>query len=82
MAEGCRRLIKNAIICWNYLYLTQQIADAESVERRQALIAAVRHGSVASWGHVNLHGEYDFSDDKLQDSMGLQASKILGVTEV
>lgn len=82
MAEGCRRLIKNAIICWNYLYLTQQIADAESVERRQALIAAIRQGSVASWGHVNLHGEYDFSDDKLQDSIGLQASKILGVTEV
>ena len=21
IAEGCRRLIKNAIVCWNYLYL-------------------------------------------------------------
>lgn len=41
IAEGCRRLIKNTIICWNYLYLTQKIAEAESDERRQELIAAV-----------------------------------------
>lgn len=82
IAEGCRRLIKNAIICWNYLYLTQKITEAESEERRQELIAAVRHGSVASWGHFNLHGEYDFSDEKLQDSVGLQAPKILAMNEV
>jgi TnpA family transposase len=25
VAEGCKRLIKNAIVCWNYLYLTQKI---------------------------------------------------------
>ena len=23
VAEGCRRLIKNAVICWNYMYLSQ-----------------------------------------------------------
>jgi TnpA family transposase len=82
IAEGCRRLIKNAIICWNYLYLTQKIAEAESDDRRQELIAAVRHGSVASWGHFNMHGEYDFAEEKMQDSVGLQATKIMGVTEV
>ena len=82
LLEGCRRLIKNAIICWNYLYLTQKIAEAESEERRQELLTAVRNGSVAAWEHVNLHGEYDFSDEKLQDSIGLQVSKILAVTEV
>jgi TnpA family transposase len=71
MAEGCRRLIKNAIICWNYLYLTQRIAEAESEERRHELLEAVKNGSVAAWQHVNLHGEYDFSDEKLQDSVGL-----------
>ncbi|MCD4655614.1 transposase [bacterium] len=25
IAEGCKRLIENAIICWNYLYLSQQV---------------------------------------------------------
>jgi TnpA family transposase len=77
MAEGCRRLIKNAIVCWNYLYLTQKIAEAESEERRQELLMAVRNGSVATWQHINLHGEYDFSDEKLQDSIGLHAPTIL-----
>jgi len=77
MAEGCQRLMKNAIICWNSLYLTQKIAEADSEERRQELLLAVRNGSVGTWHHINLHGEYDFSDEKLQDSIGLHASTIL-----
>jgi hypothetical protein len=32
----------------------------------------VQNGSVSSWGHVNLHGEYDLADEKMQDSIGLQ----------
>ena len=48
VAEGCKRLIKNAIVCWNYLYLTQKIAEAESEERRQELLTAVRNGSVVT----------------------------------
>ena len=82
LAEGCRRLIKNAIICWNYLYLTQKIAETGSEEERQALITAIRNGSVASWQHVNLIGEYDFSEEKLCDSIGLSASKILAVKAI
>ncbi len=77
ITEGYRRLIKNAIICWNYLYLTQKIAEAESEERRQELLTAVHNGSVVTWQHIDLHGEYDFSDEKLQDSVGLHAPKIL-----
>ena len=72
LAEGCRRLIKNAIICWNYLYLTQQLQEAQTEERRAGLIAAIKNGSVVSWQHINLHGEYDFSDEKLRDSVGLK----------
>ena len=79
MAEGCRRLIKNAIVCWNYLYLTQQIVEADSVERRQELLTAVQQGSVVSWRHVNVHGEYDFSDEKLQDAVGLCLPVSLGL---
>jgi hypothetical protein len=78
IAEGCRRLIKNAIICWNYLYLSQRIAR-EDMERRKELIAAVQHGSMVAWHHINLHGEYDFSDEKLQDSVGLHTPPTLAV---
>jgi Tn3 transposase DDE domain len=80
MAEGCRRLIKNAIICWNYLYRTQKIAEADSEAHRQALLVAVRHGSVVTWQHINLHGEYDCSDEKLHDSVGLSAPRILAMS--
>jgi hypothetical protein len=59
--------------------LTQKIADAESEERRQELLMAVRHGSVVTWQPINLHGEYDFSDEKLQDSIGIQAPQLLAV---
>jgi TnpA family transposase len=78
LAEGCRRLIKNAIISWNYLYLSQLLGQAATEARRTDLSDAIRNGSVVSWQHINLHGEYDFSDDKLQDSVGLDLPKIVG----
>jgi TnpA family transposase len=80
IAEGCRRLIKNAIICWNYLYLSQKIVQEEDVERRQELRTAVQNGSVVSWHHINLHGEYDFSDEKLRDSVGLHLPNALALS--
>jgi TnpA family transposase len=82
IAEGCRRLIKNAIICWNYLYLTQKMAQAESEEKKQELLTSIRNGSPVTWQHINLHGEYDFSDEKLQDSVGLNPLEILAVNEI
>lgn len=80
ITEGCRRLIKNAIVCWNYLYLSQKISAEPDETRRQAMLRAIQNGSVASWGHLNLHGEYDFSDERLQDSIGLQLPKNLSLT--
>jgi TnpA family transposase len=76
IAESCRRLIKNAIVCWNYLYLSQRILNETDEERRQDLITTIRRGSVVAWQHINLLGEYDFSDEKLQDSVGLEVPKI------
>jgi hypothetical protein len=59
-------------VCWNYLYLSHKIGQEKEPERRQELLRVVQNGSVSSWGHVNLHGEYDFADEKMQDSIGLQ----------
>ena len=80
MADGCNRLIRNAIICWNYLYLSQRLAEEPDEERRQALVTAVQDGSIVLWHHLNLHGEYDFSEEKFQDSVGLDLSRILAIT--
>jgi len=74
VAEGCKRLIKNAITCWNYLYLSQKISEVIGPEAREILFQAIANGSVVSWQHINLLGEYDFSDEKLQDSVGSKPS--------
>ena len=76
MAQACKRLIKNCIICWNYLYLSQKLAEIDDPARREELLQAMAHGSAAAWGHLNLLGEYDFSEDKLQDSVGIKPPKL------
>jgi TnpA family transposase len=75
IAEGCRRLIKNSIICWNYLYLSKEIEEEKDEEQKNRLIEAARNGSLMRWGHFNFNGEYDFSDEKMVDSIGLRGSK-------
>ena len=72
MAEACKRLIKNCIICWNYLYLSQKLENSEDTAIREALLQAVANGSAVSWEHINLLGEYHFSDEKLQDTVGIK----------
>jgi Tn3 transposase DDE domain len=71
IAEACNRLIKNAIVCWNYLLLEHRLSQAATHELRTEIRAAVANHSVISWDHVNLLGEYDFSDEKLRDSVGI-----------
>lgn len=75
IAEACRRLIKNAIVCWNYLYLSRELAAEKNETRRAQLLDAIRHGSVTTWAHFNLHGEFDFSDERMVDSIGLAPPK-------
>lgn len=75
IAEACRRLIKNAIVCWNYLYFSRMLAEEKNDERRAVMIEAIRNGSMATWAHFNLHGEFDFSDERMVDSMGLTPPK-------
>jgi hypothetical protein len=41
--------------------------------RRAELIEALRHGSVATWKHFNLQGKFDFSDERMTDSISLTA---------
>ena len=69
--EGCRRLIKNAVTCWNYVYLSKRLLQSTDSTHQQVFLEAVRRGSPISWRHINLLGEYDFSDQRLEDSVGI-----------
>ena len=75
VAETCNRLIKNAIVCWNYLLLEHRLSQAATEELKMEIRAAVANHSVISWDHINLLGEYDFSDEKLRDSVGIPPPK-------
>jgi hypothetical protein len=50
IAGACKRLIKNCVICWNYLYLSQKLEEITDTESREALLDAVAHGSTVPGG--------------------------------
>ena len=75
---ACNQLIKNAIICWNYMYLDKKVESAENEESRKVIMTAIKAHSPISWAHINLLGEYDFSENKLRDSAGILPSQKIG----
>jgi Tn3 transposase DDE domain len=40
LAEAYKRLIKNCIVCWNYLHLSQQLAAIDDPAKREEFIQA------------------------------------------
>ncbi len=81
LADAARRLIRNAILCWNYLYLSKQLAQAEP-EKQASIIESIKAGSPIAWRHINLHGEYDFSDERLVDSVGLTSPNLIDLNHL
>lgn len=69
-AEACKNLIKNAIICWNYLYLTRLVQQTSPEEKRNRL-EEIKLNSPLAWGHVSFSGQYDFSEEHISDSFDL-----------
>ena len=76
ITETCKRLIKNCLICWNYMYLSQRLLDAKTKKEKQYLISRIKETSVVSWEHFQLYGKFDLSDRRLMDSIGFDISKM------
>ena len=53
------------------VYLTKELGKDNNEERKKELMESIRNDSVMRWSHFNLQGEYDFSDEKMIDSIGL-----------
>lgn len=78
LADVCKRLVQNVIVCWNCLYLNQQLFQAPPGER-QALADAIARRSPVSWQHINLQGEFDFSEEALTDALHFDLEALLTV---
>ena len=77
LAEACKPAHQELHHCWNYLYLSQKLEEIKDTASREAFLDAVAHGSAVAWQHLNLLGEYDFSDEKLRDSIGIRPPKLV-----
>jgi TnpA family transposase len=61
IANNSKRLIQNAIILWNYLYMSKKIQQAKSQKEKDEIIQAIKNSSIVHWSHINFYGEYDFT---------------------
>ena len=69
IANNCKRLIQNAVILWNYLYIDKKLRDAKSQIQKDEIIDAIKNSSIVHWSHINFFGTYDFTqiDKKVND---------------
>jgi TnpA family transposase len=56
--------------------LKETLARTDSQENKSTLLTAIETHSVVSWAHINLLGEYDFPEEKLKDSVGINPPKL------
>ena len=59
------------------MYLSQKVHNASSKKERTNLIRTIKNGSVVAWQHINLQGEYDFSEEVLKDSIEFNVPELL-----
>jgi TnpA family transposase len=78
ISTACKVLIQNAIVLWNTLFLSQQLSNTSNAEERDAMLKAITSGSLLTWLHVNLQGEYDFRQRAANDS-SFDMAKILAL---
>jgi hypothetical protein len=59
---GCCRLIQKCIILWNHFYLSELIFNTDTSERKKEILEILLEGSILTWQHINLLGEYNFQE--------------------
>jgi len=69
ISTACKLLIQNVIALWNYLYLSQLLVNNPNIEERKHVIASIKRGSLITWQHINLQGEYDFVKHAANDNL-------------
>ena len=50
------------------MHLTKVHYNEKNDDKRQEMLDVIKHGSVVSWEHINLQGEFNFSEEIIKDS--------------
>ena len=60
IANNSKRLIQNAIILWNYMFITKKLQQASEQTEKDEILKALKNSSIIIYFHINLHGIYNF----------------------
>jgi TnpA family transposase len=80
LAMSCKILLQNAVVLWNYLSLSQLLANTEDLKKRAEILGIIQNGSIMFWQHINLLGEYDFRVRSSSNESIFDLEKILALT--
>lgn len=61
-------ILRLLIVLWNYLYLSQLLANCHDDKERNEMVDMIKEGSMINWEHINLHGEFDFKRQAVNDA--------------
>jgi TnpA family transposase len=64
LAAGCKRLIMNAINYYNLLLLSEKVHACQNQEEKNDLLSLIARSSTHTWQHINLQGEFDFTENE------------------
>jgi len=60
IANNSKRLIQNAIILWNYMFITKKLQQAQAQKQKDEILSALQNSSIIYYFFVNFQGMYDF----------------------
>jgi TnpA family transposase len=72
----CRLLLQNAIVLWNYMYLSEMLTKVQSQEEMEEIMAVIKNSTAVVWHHVNMMGEYDFTKLLNKNNLRFDIDKI------
>ena len=73
IALSSRHLIQNAIVLWNYLFVTEKLKRIDNIEEFNIVVESLKTSSMMTWQHINLLGEYDFDLSNSHDSFDIKS---------
>ena len=78
IANNSKRLIQNAVVLWNYMYITKKLQQAKNETEKDEILKALKNSSIIHWSHINFYGEYDFtrSSKRIHNLIAIEGSKV------